>query len=297
MKQDTCRLCQQQAELQNSHILPAFVFRWLKESAGNGHIRYGMEPNQRVQDGHKRYWLCAACEGRLSLSETSFATNLFHPYLEASGKQFYYSRWLMHFCTSLSWRVLRFYLEETNLKDRSAEFLAHVEKAERIWRELLLGERPHPEAFQQHILPLDQIQSTSGKLAPNINRYLMRAVDMDICRGDKTIFTYTKLGRFIVLGFVHEPNPNQWRGTKVNANKGFVGPKEYVLPRAFGEYLNEKAHRMAELLNSVSEKQQTKIDGAFRKNVDRYVESDAYQAMLADVSMFGDAAFSKRDNK
>jgi len=203
----------------------------------------------------------------------------------------------MHFCTSLSWRVLRFYLEESNLKDWSAESLVHVEKAERIWRELLLGERPHPEAFQQHILPLDQIQSTSGKLAPNINRYLMRAVDMDLCRGGKTIFTYTKLGRFIVLGFVHEPNPNQWRGTKVNANKGLVGPKEYVLPWAFGEYLNEKAHRMAELLNSVSEKQQAKIDGAFRKNVDRYLESDAYQAMLADVSIFGDAAFPKRDNK
>ena len=294
MPMDTCHLCQQQAELQHSHILPAFAFRWLRESAGNGHIRFGTKPNQRVQDGLKRYWLCTSCESRLNRSETAFATNLFHPYLESSGKQFPYSRWLIHFCTSLSWRVLRLYLDENHLKDWDKEELAHIIKAERIWRELLLGFRPHPEAFQQHLLPLDRIESATGELVPNINRYLMRAIDMDICRGGKTIFTYAKLGRFIVIGLVHEPNPNHWRGTKVNANKGLVEPKEYVLPRPFGEYINQKARRMAELLNSVSNKQQAKIDSAFRQNVDRYKKSDAFQAMLADLSMFGNEAFPKR---
>lgn len=294
MPLDKCRLCQLQAELQHSHILPAFAFRWLRESAGNGHIRLGSEPNQRVQDGLKCYWLCTSCEGLLSRSETAFATNLFHPYMEASGKQFPYSSWLIHFCTSLSWRVLRFYLDENHLKGWDKEELAHIVKAERIWRELLLGLRPHPETFRQHLLPLDCIESTTGKFAPNINRYLMRAIDMDICRGGKAIFTYAKLGRFIVIGFVHEPNPNHWRGAKVNANKGIVEPKKYVLPKPFAEYLNQKAQRMAELLNSVSDKQQTKIDSAFRQNVDRYIESDAFQAMRADLSMFGDEAFSKR---
>jgi hypothetical protein len=290
---DTCRLCQQQAELQLSHILPAFAFRWLKESAGNGHIRLGMEPNQRVQDGLKRYWLCSSCENRLSRSETAFATNIFHPYLEMSGEQLSYSHWLIHFCTSLSWRVLRFYLDENHLENWGEEKLAHVVKAECIWRELLLDLRPHPEIFQQHLLPLDRIESSTGKFVPNINRYLMRAIDMDICRGENLIFTYAKLGRFIVLGFVHEPNPNRWKGTKVNANKGFVGPKKYVLPRPFGEYLNEKAQRITESLESVSDKQQAKIDEAFRKNVDRYINSDAFHAMRADISMFGDEAFSK----
>jgi hypothetical protein len=54
---------------------------------------------------------------------------------------------------------------------------------------------------------------------------------------------------------------------------------------------------MAELLNSVSDKQKSKIDESFRKNVDHYKGSDEYQAMLADISMFGDAAFSNRDKK
>ena len=58
--------------------------------------------------------------------------------------------------------------------------------------------------------------------------------------------------------------------------------------------LNGKAQKMTELLESVSDKQQEKIDYAFRKNVDRYIGSDAYHAMRADLSMFGDKAFSKR---
>jgi len=297
MQQGTCRLCQQEADLKLSHILPAFVYRWLKKSGGGGHLRHGMEPNRRIQDGLKLYWLCSSCEDRLNLSETTFATNLFYPYIDESSSQFRYSRWLLHFCASLSWRVLKYYLDEIHLNDWDSESLAHVVKAEKTWREFLLGVKPHPGAHQQHILPLDQIESTTGDLAPNINRYLMRGVDMDLCRGGKTIFTYTKLGRFIVLGFVHEPNLNSWRSTKVNANRGIIGPKKYTLPRSFWDYVDQKARRMAELLNSVSDRQKSNIDESFKKNVDRYIGSDEYQAMLADISMFGDAAFSNRDKK
>lgn len=295
MPNGICKLCQQPADLQNSHILPAFSFRWLRESSGNGHIRLGVEPNQRVQDGLKRYWLCSQCESRLNNSETAFATNLFYPYLEASGKRFPYSRWLMHFCTSLSWRIIRFYLDEGHLKDWDAEAITHVNAAEQIWRELLLDKQPHPGACQQHLLPLNRIESATGELAFNINRYLMRAIDMDICRRGKAIFTYAKLGRFIILGFVHEPNPEHWHGAMVHVNKGTVSPMKYVLPRSFGEYLNEKARRMANLLEGVSPKQRAKIDEAFRQNADRYVGSDAFEAMAADISMFGDSAFTKRD--
>lgn len=291
---NTCRLCKQEAELQLSHILPAFVFRWMRESSGNGHIRYGFEPNKRVQDGLKLYWLCETCEGVLNQSETAFATKLFHPYIEKSGNQFYYSTWLIHFCVSVSWRVLKYYHEELHLEGWSEKEISHVNKAEQTWREFLLGKKPHPERFQQHIIPFDQIESTSGGFVPNINRYLMRAIDMDVCKWGESLYTYAKIGRFVILGFVNEPNFNHWKGTKVNANKGIIGPKKYVLPKAFGNYLNEQAQKTSELLGSVSDKQQEKIDYAFRKNVDRYIGSDAYQAMRADLSMFGDEAFSKR---
>ena len=183
MQIGTCRLCNQEADLKLSHILPAFVFRWIKKT-GSGHLRHGMEPNRRIQDGLKRYWLCSSCEDCLNLSETAFAKNLFYPYIDDSRSQIRYSRWLLHFCASLSWRVLIFYLYEIHLNDWDSESKTHVVKAEETWREFLLGSRPHPGVHQQHILPLDQIKSASGNLAPNINRYLMRGIDMDLCRGE-----------------------------------------------------------------------------------------------------------------
>lgn len=289
-----CRLCERDSELHLSHILPAFAYRWLRESSGNGHIRNSQEPNKRVQDGLKRHWLCSGCEGAFSKNEAAFAGKLFHPYLAASGKVFPYSTWLVQFCTSVSWRVLRFYLDEGHLKSWEPEALAHVAAAEVVWRDLLLGNRSHPSAHQQHLLPLDRISETTADFEPNMNRYLMRAIHIDICRGSKSIFTYAKLGRFIILGFVHEPNLNHWKGTKVHASHGYVEPRKFVVPRALGEYLNEKARKMRDALASMSDRQHEKVDQAFRANIDRFIGSDAFAAMQADVEMYGDEAFTKR---
>ena len=102
----TCRLCGQLGELQDGHILPAFVFKWLKETSGTGFIRFSQEPDRRVQDGHRRRWLCLSCERLLNAWETQFATNLFHPLNEDGGRRVRYREWLLRFCVSVSWRSL-----------------------------------------------------------------------------------------------------------------------------------------------------------------------------------------------
>lgn len=298
MPRGQCRLCQDEAELQLSHILPAFTFRWLRETSGGGHIRLGSSPNHRVQDGPKRYWLCASCEGIFNRSETTFAGQLFHPYGSAPGGRFIYRKWLLHFCASVSWRVLRFYTDEQHVKDYEPEALARIANAEATWRAFLLGQRPHPGQFQQHLLPLDAISNATGglppNLSPNINRYLMCDIDMDLCRGNRSIFVYSKLGRFIILGFVSEEHPTRnWRGTKIHATEGVIEPRKYVLPKPFWEYLNSKARQMSSILDGVSSRQQQKIDEAFRLNVDKIIGSDLFAAMKADFEIFGEAAFSK----
>jgi len=292
MTKGICRLCNATAELQLSHIVPAFVYRWLRESSGDGHIRSSVTPNQRIQDGPKEYWLCNECEARFNTGETIFATQLFHPYLEASGQRFRYGPWLLQFCTSVSWRVLEHHFFRGVGHDFDATALDHAQKADAAWRAFLLGQAPHPGRYRQHLLPLDEIKSTTGNLPPNINRYLMRAIDIDLCHGGETIFVYSKLGRFIILAFINEPNPNQWGGTKVNANHGVVEPRQYTLPRPFGKYLVEKANRVTAAMSNLSERQRDKIDSAFRSNIDKIVGSDFFKAVQADVDMFGHDAFT-----
>jgi len=288
----TCRLCQREAELQLSHIVPAFVFRWLRESSGNGHMRSTASPNLRVQDGPQKHWLCLECEARLSRSETSFATELFHPYLAQSGRRLRYGPWLLRFCVSVSWRNLLIQLEHLEDEDFTECERTWIGQAELAWRQFLLGESDNPGTFRQFLLPMDRIESNRDDLPPNINRYLMRAIDIDLCHGGQALFTYSKLGRFVILGFVNEPNQNHWVGGRVNANEGTVEPRHYTLPAPFGTYLMGKASRVREAMQELSPRQTARIEQAFRANADQIVGSDFFEAMQADVEMFGSEAFT-----
>lgn len=60
-----CLLCKRERELQLSHIIPNFVYNWLKDTSPS-FIRSSQNPNQRIQDGPKYYLLCAECEGLFS---------------------------------------------------------------------------------------------------------------------------------------------------------------------------------------------------------------------------------------
>lgn len=287
----TCRLCKNDAEIQLSHVIPAFAFRWLSQSAGDGHLRATDAPNRRVQDGQKRHWLCTVCEERFSVWEGDFASKLFHPFTLDATKAITYTKWLLLFCTSLSWRVLQLGMDHNGFSDWTADAVERVRHAESVWRDVLLGRLPHPGLLQQHILPVERIESATGILVPNINRYLMRAIQTDILRAGDSVYTFTKIGRFIIIGFVHESNMDGWRGTKIHANDGVISPRKYVVPAALGDYLMEKARKLSETMSNISAAQQAKVEDAFRLNADKYVDSDAYDAMMADLTMFGKDAF------
>ncbi len=288
-----CKLCAQDKPLLLSHITPAFVFKWARDTAGGSHLRSTAEPNLRAQDGLKYHWLCADCETLFSKDERTFAYRLFHPYLENSAGRYPYGPWLLRFCTSVSWRLLHLTLERGQFEDDwTTESIAHLRHVETIWREYLLGARLHPGQYRQHILPLDIIQQATDDTAPNINRYLARAIQTDLCRNSQSTFTLAKLGRFAVFGMI-QPDVQPWKGTIVRANEGTIEPKKYVLPSTLWSYFNQKANEAGEAIAAVSDKQHAKIDENFRKNIDHFPNSDSFRAMQADVEMFGDRAFRR----
>ncbi|WP_447983225.1 hypothetical protein [Nitrospira sp. Nam74] len=279
--------------------MPAFIYRWLRDTSGKSHLRSGQMPNQRIQDGHKRYWLCCACEQLFSASETRFASNLFYPYTKDATKPIGYGPWLLHFCVSVSWRVLQFFKDETSLEGYDPDGLEATAKADQAWKEYLLGQSPHPGRFEQHLLPLGAIESSSAgtdSLPPNINRYLMRMVDKGLCRGsDGSIFVYSKLPRILVVGFVHGGRKNQWNRTKVHVRNGSIEPgTEYRIPGVLFQFIMERAKQAAQMMGSVSARQLQKIDASFEKNIEDFVGSDEFIAMQTDVEMFGDVAFTRK---
>jgi hypothetical protein len=291
--EDICRLCNRHESLKNSHVLPAFVFKWLKK---DGFIRHSPSINRRAQDGAKEEWLCSECEGLLNGWETRFANSIFHPSNDGGLPVISYGEWLLKFCTSVSWRSLLYVRQKTGLASFSPDQLRHAGQAQKIWAEFLRGERPHPGEFEQHLIPFGPVNKKIGTtFPPNINRYLLRGVETDVARGPSTIFVFSKLGRLAVLGFICLRKPSHWVGSKIKLRGGNIKRREYVFPAQFGDYLSKRATRAWDATDKMSTTQQQKVDATIRSNVDRYANSDMHKTMAHDVRLFGSEAFHKRN--
>lgn len=278
-----CYLCDIHCELQNSHVLPAFIFRWMKETSATGYMRFAETMNRRAQDGVKKHWLCSSCEGILGESERQFANSLFHPFVEGQLKHRNYGPWLLKFCVSLSWRALHFLFEENALDEKYSkgerDFFAEVGE---VWKEYLIGHRPHPGRFRQHLFLVNAVEAVGGDVAPNINRHVMRSTFIDLISNGNKQLICTKLPRFFVFGVLQDDRPNDWRGTIINANKGIIPIRQNV-PKGFSHYLNSRAYHESELHASMSDRQKKKITDSFLSDLDRVKTSDSFQAMKRDM--------------
>lgn len=122
-----CKLCQKNQDLRESHIIPKFVAKWLKESSATGYLRQGVEPNLRKQDFPKERLLCGDCENRFSRWENIFAEKIFLPYLNDGKREFEYTDWLLKFSVSLIWRMGISELDE--FRDYKPNLVGDLEKA------------------------------------------------------------------------------------------------------------------------------------------------------------------------
>jgi len=292
-----CNLCDKNRDLRDSHILPSFVYKWLKFSSGTGHIRFGGAPNLRSQDGYKTYLLCDECEGLFNSWETEFANSIFHPLNKGSANKFNYGPWMLKFAVSISWRVLTFFINELDLSHFPSNLQEKSKLALSYWKKFLLGETPHPSKFEQHMIPFDRIDKFNyPEMPPNINRYIFRTVDIDtVHSGDKAAYVYSKMGRIVLVGFIEMPHRQDWKGTKLHVKKGVLGSKHYKIPSGFGDYFTRKAERLIHIQKSMSEKQRRKIDETYRKDLNRAANSETMKAMDYDVFLFGDNAFTDEE--
>lgn len=282
-----CALCRKQSELQESHVLPAFAYRWLRNRSGpNGHIRFTENVNRRVQDGIKFHWLCIECEGRFGRSETMFANKIFHAWKKHETK-ITYDRWLLKFCVSVSWRILNFCRGKNPEAEYSAEQILLMDKAEAKWRSFLLDECEHPAEFEQHLLVFDIFEETNiPNLPENINRFMTGVITMDIVGSHKSLMTWGKLGKFQIFGFIQR-DENKWVGSKVHVRQGTYPPAEFILPSTLIPLFKEKAnsHRLA--MDGLSETQAQKINSNVLSKIDEFGASEQFEAILADAKMFG----------
>ena len=262
-----CRLCDLHCELQNSHVLPAFIIRWIRRTSATGHIRFAHTPNLRIQDGAKRHWLCKSCENVLSKCETQFANRVFNPIVEGDGNIYPCGPWLLKFCVSISWRVLMFHREMDSFDDYSEANLDSLGRAEFVWKEFLRGNRSNRDPFSQHLFISRKGMQAEEGMAANINHYIFRTTDMDVVLSPVKPLVYAKIPAIFILGIVDEGQASDWHGTKVTANGTAIPPKQHM-SEDFCRFANFRARRTFERAASVSERQRAKIIAALKGDLD-----------------------------
>lgn len=202
-----CRLCGSVGPLRDSHSIPAFAVRWIKETSPMPFLRNPLTPNLRKQDVDTSKLLCERCEISFSKDEGTFAQKIFFPFvheeLDAKGvgqgiiRTFDYEEWLLRFVISLQWRTL------LSLPAGSALESLYTE-IEVAWRQFLIGKRPDTGLWENHMIFLSSLAGAqipaSMELGRRVNSYILRSVDatsVESTRGRLRGGIYSKLGPIV----------------------------------------------------------------------------------------------------
>ena len=137
-----CALCLDEGHLEESHIIPAFVMRYLKKTSGTGFLR---QPGSqgRIQDGPKEELLCWDCEQRFGKWEQIFSIEAFPKIQSDEFESFQYDQWLLKLAVSLAWRAL--VTDRAEVTVANPEWRNTIEATLENWRKYLLDliKKPH----------------------------------------------------------------------------------------------------------------------------------------------------------
>jgi len=281
-----CALCAvEYAPTELSHIVPKFVYRWLKATSATKFMRFGPKMNQRAQDGIKDYFLCEACEDSFEKHESKFASDIFTPFVQDNCHTADYGEYMLKFAVSVSWRVLAYAQENGLLHHFQGRHAVAVTDTLAIWRDYLLNKTHEIGNHEIHLLPMSGvIDHSSAGVPENINRYLRRAIEINVGVANTGAFTYCKLGPMIFIGLIHYPELAHWQKTKINKSGQFP-PMNFTAPAQFMDFIFMRSRRLAELESQLSERQLENIKISYEKNIDCFEQSDTYKTLLMDLKL------------
>jgi hypothetical protein len=270
-----CALCQQEKNLLKSHLVPAFVIRWLKETSATGYIRNGTNPNRRVQDGVKNELLCWDCEQKFSKAERHFAENVFMKV--KNNEPITPDNHLMrYFVISQSWRVAQYFLE--NHKPLYLEFIPIIEKALEDWRCFLLGAKPDVE-FAKHYLMASPFIDDKAILSidQKINLYLHRQIDAAlICPPQEVgVGAYTLLHGMIIYSPINPSHIENPSNSEIFLHTKFDIFSDFG-PNVVTDFIMKRARRMSEIDLTVSENQRNMVSSAILSDIERFEKSESF---------------------
>lgn len=254
-----CALCGKDTKLRDSHIVPKFIIKYLKNTSA-GKIRNLAVPNRTVEDGEKHKLLCADCEERFSTCEKYFADTVFYPYKNEHADTFLYDEKLFYFLTSLAWRSL--YLDaqdESYPEEARQEMMRNVDGI----RQYLLGKASIPANVENHLFFFDTVSGSS--LAEEEHNHPNATVHRSITSytvvsGDgQSILIFSNMLGIIAVMFIKKANYENWVGTTILNDSGTVVARNQQVKSIVGNEFTRMMQYSDEAFSGISEQQHQKI--------------------------------------
>jgi hypothetical protein len=266
-----CKLCLQSKPLADSHIIPKFVGKWLKESSATGYLRAAENPNVRKQDLPTEKLLCYDCETLLSRWENTFAKEIFLPFREENKTKFNYDEWFMKFAVSLAWRTA--ITEIDDFRNENPYLGSKVDDALEVWRDFLLN-GSILKGYEQHVFFLDTVINTRGELPSGFHWYTLRGTDATIVSSDKQVFLYIKLPAMVFWFGVYPSRMQGWKKTKIHHRGHISAGKQKIRDDVFGSFLLDRAKTVMAIGGGISSRQEQKIVDTMLKDPERAASSE-----------------------
>lgn len=220
-----CALCKTDGVLEESHIIPKFVFRYLKKTAF-GNMRSSENPNLIMQDSEKHYMLCGNCEDKFSLAEMEFSKSIFYPFQNHNKNNFQYDKWLYYFITSVNWRCLYYRLADF-IRDESLELdeLEFYLKNEKIMRDFLLDNINSLNNIENHILFLEDIKEAGAAYKgkkPHVTFRRSQCCNTYFYPDINEYATYANLAGIIIISMFSKSKDALWENTEIFNGEGYI---------------------------------------------------------------------------
>lgn len=295
-----CRLCLcDDVRLVDSHIIPDFVFRWLKKNSFTGYFRTSTVPNNRTQRGLTKNWLCAKCDNETfgSKLEEPFAKTIFSPVVieNQNIENLKYDEKLLRFCVSVLWRVLLVGIDEAktkNVNNNLDAIISYMEECSNQWREYLLDEQSRWIGNNIYFLFFGEGGLSPKDVGPGMHSYSRLSNDMgslvDPVMWDPMIFA--KFGPFITFTPLTNYYVDLWEKQEIFPIKENAGEFLFVdrkLPEHFNILLRNRAEISLNLFSQMSDTQQAKVLKIKNDNLIEYKSSYEYKLGSLDRDELG----------
>lgn len=259
-----CELHKENSELRESHIIPKFVYNWMKKT-GTGRLRQMKNINIPLQDGIKKYMLCQDCENLFSKPEKWFSENAFYPYLKDNSFNIPNNESLKYFIISVLWRVLKYFKDDGN----NYNFKSDLDKAEDIWKNYLLNDNAISEYSNMHLILVDN----SYFITKETDLYFSRAVDIDIAENDQICFIYAKFSKFILIGEITGFDNKSFDKTNISIEKEFSSSNQIINDVGIFDFFKSRINQSLNY-KDLSKNQKKKNDKYHENRLENYTKSE-----------------------